>query len=335
MNECVEIEDNDDSQTVVKAIEYQPETSNVNVPETHHQENTKDNTSLEECSTKTGCDNCDDLRKDLCLQSEQKEHLRKEHEAFKLEIDRHKEETLEKENKNAEILDQLKCVMKEKDELAKELEKRNEEEKLKEERANLDFDRLKVLHEKVTKENVKITENCKKEIKEILKQKLEADNRYHDLVNEREKFREKERILLNTFDLWKSSFEFNNDKVENSANNTDTSYECEKCVYEATTLADLRKHELDIHIPEYKCEHCGHIVLSEFDLRGHIKANHEADSDTIYLCTLCDDEYKSKIELEVHTISNHSQDEDLKCEKCEYEGETFAELKWRQEKWIS
>ena len=129
------------------------------------------------------------FRKDFSLLNDQKEHLRKEHEAFKLEIDRYKDETQEKENKNAELLDKLECVMKEKDELAKELEKRNEEEKLKEERANLDFDRLKVLHEKVIKENVKITENCKKEIKEILKQKLEADNRYHDLVNEREKFK--------------------------------------------------------------------------------------------------------------------------------------------------
>ena len=338
VNECVEIEDDEDNETIPKAIEYQPEKSNVNdvtniAVNTLNQENTVVNTSGNKCTSKSGCENCENLGKELTLLNDQKENLRKEHEAFKLEMETWKEEVQKKENENAEILDKLKCVIKEKDELVKELEKRNEDEKLEEERwqrANLDFDRLKGLHEKVTKENVKITENFKKEIKEILKQKLEADNRYHDLVNEREKFREKERILLNTFDLWKSKFEQSRDKDEESTNSTGSSYECEKCVYEATTIADLRKHDLDIHTPEIKCEHCGHIVLSESDLRGHIEAYHtvnEEESDTVYLCTLCDDEYKSKIELEVHTRSNHSQDVDLKCDKCEYEGETIADLK--------
>ena len=214
-----------------------------------------------------------------------------------------------------------------------EKERRKEEDKLEEDRwqrANLDFDRMKVLHEKANKENVKIAETCKNEIKVILKQKLEADNRYHDLVNEMEKYREKERILLNTFDLWKSQFELNTKNAEESSKSPDDNYECSKCVYEANTQADLREHVQDTHTQEeFKCKHCGHIVLSQSDLKGHIEAYHvDSNGATIYMCTKCDEEFSSKIKLEVHTVSNHSKENSaFKCDKCEFEGESAEDLK--------
>ena len=70
-------------------------------------------------------------------------------------------------------------------------------------RANLDFDRIKFLSDKSNNENAKLSESFKKRIKELVAKKIESDNRYNDDIKEREQFRDKERILLNTFDLWK------------------------------------------------------------------------------------------------------------------------------------
>ena len=280
------------------------------------------------------CSNCASSCQEIASLLEQKEHLVIKHDEYKLEMEKWKKEAKEKEQINIEILEKLDNLTKENDDLKKDIEQRKEDEKIEEERwqrANLDFDRMKVLHEKVSKDNVKIAETCKNEIKVILKQKLEADNRYNDLLNEREKYREKERILLNTFDLWRSRFdlEINNKKVEESINNPDVSYECSKCVYEGTTIADLRTHELVIHTQEeFKCDSCGHIVLSESDLRGHIEAYHEdAGNDRIFICTNCDEEYRSKEELEQHMKIKHSKEDlVLKCDKCDFEGESTLSL---------
>ena len=251
-------------------------------------------------SSKTDCESCVTLKQELLSLFDEKEHLRKEHEACKLEMEKWKEVAHKQEQANIENVNKLDSITKEKDALIIEIERRKEEEKIEEvkwQRANLDFDRMKVLHEKVSKENVKIAETCKSEIKEILKQKLEADNRYHDLVNEREKYREKERILLNTFDLWRSQIELNTKKVDESSESRDINYECSKCVYEATTQADLREHDQNTHTQEeFKCDHCGHLVLSQSDLQGHLEAYHEnLNTETIFMCTNCDEELRSKI----------------------------------------
>ena len=71
-------------------------------------------------------------------------------------------------------------------------------------RKNADLDRIKFLYEKVVKDNAKLEEQHKKEVKELVSKKLESDYRLDIAVKEKEKLLEKERILLNTFDIWKS-----------------------------------------------------------------------------------------------------------------------------------
>ena len=209
-------------------------------------------------------------------------------------------------------------------------EEKKDEEKW--QRANLDFDRIKFLYEKVNKENTKLTESCKKEIKEILSQKLEADNRYHDLVSEREKFREKERILLNTFDLWKSKFDSMPHEKKQKSQAEKNSYECDKCVYEATTYADLTEHKNNNHAEEeIKCEQCGLVVTTDANLKGHMEAYHEetrAETDKIqeiYMCDDCDEEFAAKYEFETHMKECHDQIQ-INCDKCEYVGGSKTDL---------
>ena len=208
-------------------------------------------------------------------------------------------------------------------------------------RADLDMDRIKFLYEKSEKENVKLTEKHKKEMKDIVSQKLESDNRYNLIVKEREKFRETERILLNTFDLWKSKFE-SAGKTEESPKESpeatvrtpqtpeESLYHCDECEYEATTLADLKEHKKDNHNePDFKCENCGHTVLSESDLKGHMEAYHGSEDNnfqTVFLCNECDDEFEVKSELENHIQSKHTRMDEFTCDKCDYKGVSSVEL---------
>ena len=72
----------------------------------------------------------------------------------KLEMDNLKTEAHKNEEMNVENLKKIDSLMKENEELMKENERRKEEEKLEEERwqrANLDFDRMKVCMKKLTK----------------------------------------------------------------------------------------------------------------------------------------------------------------------------------------
>ena len=81
-------------------------------------------------------------------------------------------------------------------------------------------------------------------------------------------------------------------------------YECDECIFAGTTEADLQEHKKEMHNPNMRCNECGHTVLTEDDIRGHMRAYHEnnADSDTqmIFLCDHCDDEFSIMSELEEH-----------------------------------
>ena len=233
-----------------------------------------------------------------------------------------------------------------------------------------------------------------------MSQKFEVDYRYDTIVKEREKFNEKERILLNTFDLWKAKFEspglpketekatefkcdecdynvktFANLKVhkedKHGANIYESSgmlqenenppafkcdeceytvktsmklkehkqdkheshiYECDECVYEATTVRDLDEHKKVNHNEQFKCNDCGHTVLSNTDLKGHREAYHEKASDddesiqNIFMCDHCDDEFSAKKDLEDHAKKEHTKAEDFSCEKCDFAGLSIENL---------
>ena len=88
--------------------------------------------------------------------------------------------------------------------------------------------------------------------------------------------REKERILLNTFDIWKSKFDSITHEKKQKSQAEKNSYECDKCVYEATTHADLTEHKNNNHAEEeIKCEQCGLVVTTDANLKGHMEAYHE------------------------------------------------------------
>ena len=104
-------------------------------------------------------------------------------------------------------------------------------------------------------------------------------------------------------------------------------YDCDECVYEATTLFDLQEHKKSNHDqPNFKCDDCGHIVITETDLKGHNQAYHEeirngsvnGNVQLVFLCDECANELSTKTRLENHIKKEHRKAEDLVCDKCQH-----------------
>ena len=117
----------------------------------------------------------------------------------------------------------------------------------------------------------------------MVAQKLDSDYRYDSLVKERKKF------------------------IEMSI------YDCDECVYEATTLFDLQDHKKSNHDqPNFKCDDCGHIVLTETNLKGPKQTYHEeprtgsvnGNVQLVFLCDECESEFLTKAELEATSRKN-------------------------------
>ena len=63
----------------------------------------------------------------------------------------------------------------------------------------------------------------------------------------------------------------------------------------------------------------------------HEKQNVADDTDVIFLCNECDDEFLTKSELDVHIKNLHPIVIDFDCEKCDYVGTSIANLKHHRE----
>ena len=143
-------------------------------------------------------------------------------------------------------------------------------------------------------------------------------------------FREKERILMNTFDFWKAKFD--QDNKTDSVKTRESIYACDECVYEASTVSDLKEHKKVNHTSQqFTCDKCGHVVLTEKDLAGHMQAYHETmtekdDVKMVYLCNDCDDEFDTKSEVDEHIKNSHTVAADFNCDKCDFIGKSIDNL---------
>ena len=319
------------------AIEYEqspPETEKQEVTNNVENEGDENKISISTQTDQNECVKCEKLESEkveLVVEMEKVHEIAsKEHEKLELIVNEHEElkkkiETLTNDKTNSDG-----------------------------DRTNADLDRIKYLYEKALKDIAKLEESHKKEVKELVSRKLESDYRLDVAVKEKEKLLEKERILLNTIDVWKSKFDLSNETQEIVATKNaeeNVMYECDECVYEASTQLDLKEHKKNIH--EIKCEVCGHTVLTENDLKGHKRAYHaevevnvqctqceysvtsesemkkhkeiqhnEEQVQTIFMCNDCEKEFLVKSQLEEHMQQEHRKEKDFKCDKCEYTGTT-------------
>ena len=237
----------------------------------------------------------------------------------------------------AQVNSNVEKLVKEKKDLERELEAERNAKDSENVRSEMDLDRMKFLYEKLVRDNSKLIEKHNKELEAVVAQKMESDDKYNAIVQERERFRETERILLNTFDLWREKFE--SKKVQETHSTSTSSspqqeilYTCDECVYEAITLTDLNNHKTEIHNEDLKCKVCGIPTLTESDLEGHMKSYHVEDniqkheSQIVYLCSECDEEFEVKTELENHMQSKHDEPQDTMCDKCNYAGENIRDM---------
>ena len=76
-----------------------------------------------------------------------------------------------------------------------------------------------------------------------------------------------------------------NGKATTKPSHEGETYQCDEYVYEATTLSDLNGHKNDNYNVNFRCDECGHTLLTEKD-----HETHESGSENVllYLCNECE-----------------------------------------------
>ena len=77
-------------------------------------------------------------------------------------------------------------------------------------------------------------------------------------------------------------------------------------------MSDLKEHKKVNHTSQqFTCDKCGHVVLTEKDLAGHMQAYHETMTEKeyikmVFLCNDCDNEFETKSEVDEYFKNSHT-----------------------------
>ncbi|GFG40970.1 hypothetical protein Cfor_02948 [Coptotermes formosanus] len=80
------------------------------------------------------------------------------------------------------------------------------------------------------------------------------------------------------------------------------SFRCRPCGKVFSTEAERTKHRDEKHEKPWKCTVCSHMFASEQKLDAHVKW-HESKEAEVFVCNVCDKEFKLKVNLKVHVES--------------------------------
>ena len=91
--------------------------------------------------------------------------------------------------------------------------------------------------------------------------------------------------------------------VELTHERVDTMYFCDICNYQFRWKGHLKRHKLDIHVTEVKCELCDKTFSSK-KFKQHIKSRHEKVL-IMHPCDICNYQSKQKGHLKRHKLARH------------------------------
>ena len=211
-----------------------------------------------------------------------------------------------------------------------------------------DNQRLREIIIEAEKESMKLKEKMEKEIMRLKNEKLEALEKLRCAVLDKERLKETERVLLNTFDMMKKFVDQkteNCDKCEFSTSNPEEfkTHECNnhnnvkinciKCEFESDDEDKLSEHMRVKHGSETNCQldhtcvKCDFAANSRKLLEKHVKEKHEHEkqadkySNQTYGCNKCDFESDAKDQLSEHMANKHSTATQMQkyiCDKCDF-----------------
>ena len=171
----------------------------------------------------------------------------------------------------------------------------------------------------------KLKEKHVEEITELKIRKLRVEEELSCVVKERERLKESERILVQTFDTLKTYYE-----------KPTGTFQCDSCDFRFKNQAELRDHNQRNHVERYLCNLCSfvteskmenenhaktHIPSATYDcevcgLKGFSKSDKEVHIKKIHKCVECNTMYKDVYEMNRHKENKHRKK--FTCQECDF-----------------
>ena len=218
-----------------------------------------------------------------------------------------------------------------------------------------ELQRLRVIIQDREKAMKKAADEHKKELAELERSKINAEENLNSAIQENTKIKEKEstmyeimeglRKLLDLKDKEHADKPFGEEiepdveviedgasggavpKSSGGAVPKSNSYKCEKCPYTTTNINILNKHIRQEHISTlYPCVICDLQVRSMEELRNHQKNEHVNTNPATKLnCANCKFVARTEKELSIHKIT-HMSESSFNCELCDFTSESKSTL---------
>ena len=147
----------------------------------------------------------------------------------------------------------------------------------------------------------KMKEKHLEDMNEVQIKKIRVEEELRSAIKEKQKLKESERILLETFDTLKAYYGKSNDQEIN----------CDKCRYTCRSKEELSIHKKEEHAIEYSCKKCANKFETYNMLQEHISLHEEADKRAVHECGICGIKGSSEQYMEKHIESMHT------CVECE------------------
>ena len=177
-----------------------------------------------------------------------------------------------------------------------------------------------------TKEVKKIElelKRMKESYKKLESEYLECENQLKIKTEEAEKLKIEVKDIREFLELEQRQ-NSSDDDLQTHIKNKHSSWKnkkCTKCGLQLMSQEELREH-IRIEHPaketEYNCEKCPYQATSQEELNKHFQSAHTMDPERF--CNECKFQTKTNSELTAHKISKHPSKDNIRCRVC---GETF------------
>ena len=161
----------------------------------------------------------------------------------------------------------------------------------------------------------KLKEQHLEEINEVKIQNLRSQEELSSAVKEKQRLKESERILVETFDTLKTFYE-----------KPQASVHCRECGVTCTNEVELNKHREAKHNQVFACVSCTFVSKSKNDFEKHLSKHNPSTERTMYECEVCGIEGFNKSVIEKHMEKMHT------CLECKTVHQDLYELNRHKEK---
>ena len=206
--------------------------------------------------------------------------------------DKMNEEIIVNEN-NRRVIDELNKKLKAQEENAGQSKSSN---------LNDDSDEIRELKEKAKEFKAtsdlkinKMKEKHLEELNEVKIKKIRVEEELRSTIKEKQRLKESERILVQTFDTLKTFYEKPSEQKG-----------CDDCVFSCNTEAELNVHKQTEHTVRYACNSCSFETESKMEYDNHRKTHIPSTEKTKYVCEICSLEGYNKSVMEEHMEKTHT-----------------------------